>query len=169
MKPATTTPDTFTPSIGVMRVTLERTRHTRTALRFGAPLRIVRLVETRRLAMFATGATCARVRWIANAYGTVLWQLMVLQAGTSFAGLQRIAGVAPGARLLLHAQGRPAVRTALARIAAIEAMGLAPTSASPDYWRIVHHRLAARQTPPAYTAERHTAYLARRALREDSS
>lgn len=169
MKPAVMSPTTSAPSIGVMRVTLERTHRARTVLRFGAPLRIVHLDATRRLAMFAAGAACARVRWAANAYGTVFWQLMVLQAETSFAGLQRIAGVEPGARLLLHAQGWPAVRAVLASIAAVETSGLAPASVSPDYWRIVHHRLAARQAPPAYTAERHAAYLARRTLQGDLS
>jgi hypothetical protein len=149
-----------------MRVALFHAYRARVRLRFGAPLRIVRLDDWRRLAVFPAGAVCARLRWAANAYGTVLWQLMVLQAGRRQTppadGLQRIAGVAPGARLLLHAEGRPAVRAALARIDAIEAAGIAPVSVSPDYWRTVHNRLAARQVPPAYTAERHAAYLARR-------
>lgn len=152
------------PAVGAMRVVLFRARRARIRLRFGAPLRVVRLDDWRRLAVFPAGAVCARLRWAANAYGTVLWQLMVLQAGslaTPADGLQRVAGVSPGARLLLHAEGRPAVRAALACIDAIEAAGFAPVSVSPDYWRTVHNRLVARQAPPAYTAERHAAYLAR--------
>jgi len=160
-----------TPAAGAMRVALFRARRARVRLRFGAPLRIVRLDDWRRLAVFPAGAVCARLRWAANAYGTVLWQLMVLQAGGSQTppaeGLQRIAGVTPGARLLLHAEGRPAVRVALACIDAIEAAGLASVSVSPDYWRTVHNRLATRQAPPGYTAERHAAYLARSALQGD--
>jgi len=159
------------PAASAMRVALFRARRARVRLRFGAPLRIVRLDDWRRLAVFPAGAVCARLRWTANTYGTVLWQLMVLQAGGRTAapaeGLQRVAGVSPGARLLLHADGRPAVRAALACIDAIEAAGLAPVSVSPDYWRTVHNRLAARQPPPAYTTERHAAYLARRALQGD--
>lgn len=158
---------------GAMRVALFRAHRTRVHLRFGAPLRVMRLDDWRRLAVFPAGAVCARLRWAANAYGTVLWQLMVLQAGTRHsdapAGLQRIAGVSPGACLLLRVEGRPAVRAALACIDAIEAAGLAPVSVSPDYWRTVHNRLAARQAPPVYTAERHASYLARSALQEGDS
>ena len=70
----------------------------------------------------------------------------------------------PGARLLLHAEGDKTVRAVLERIDAIEARGIAPAAASPAYWRTLANRLAARLPLPDYTAERHAAWLAGRAL-----
>ncbi|MBH1411243.1 DUF2840 domain-containing protein [Pseudomonas fluorescens] len=133
-------------------------------LRFGEPARIVRLDRWRRVAVFLPGAMFCRIRWHANEYGTVRWQLMVMQACTPLDAAQRIPGVLPGARLLLHAEGEPAVRAVLAQLDAIEALGIAPNAASPAYWRTLGNRLAARLPLPAYTAERHAAWLAGRAL-----
>ncbi len=133
-------------------------------LRFGEPTRIVRLDRWRRVAVFLPGAMCCRIRWQANDYGTVRWQLMVMQACTPLGAAQRIPGVLPGARLLLHAEGEPAVRAVLEQIDAIEALGIAPTAVSPAYWRTLGNRLAARLPLPAYTTERHAAWLAGRAL-----
>ena len=133
-------------------------------LRFGDPLRITRLDPLRRIAVFLPGAIFCRVRWQANEYGTVSWQLMVMQACTQRDAVQRVAGVLPGARLLLNASGKPAVRTVLPLIDAIEAQGIDPTSASPAYWHMLNNRLAARLAMPVYTAERHSAWLTRRDL-----
>jgi len=57
----------------------------------------------------------------------VRWQLLVMQ---------------PGARLLLHAEGKKQVRAVLERIDAIEAQGIVPTAVSPAYWRMLANRLA---------------------------
>lgn len=133
-------------------------------LRFGDPARITRLDPMRRVAVFLPGAIFCRVRWQANEYGTISWQLMVMQACTQRDAAQRIAGVLPGARLLLHANGKHAVHTLLPLIDAIEAQGIDPTAVSPAYWRMLNNRLAARLAMPVYTAERHTAWLARRGL-----
>lgn len=133
-------------------------------LRFGEPARVIRLDHWRRCAVFLPGAMLCRIRWQANAYGTIRWQLMVMQACTSLDGAQCIPGVQPGARLLLHAEGDKTVRAVLARIDAIEALGIAPADASPAYWRTLGNRLAARQPLPDYSAERHAAWLAGRAL-----
>ncbi|VVE41715.1 transposase [Pandoraea iniqua] len=133
-------------------------------LRFGEPARIVRLDRWRRVAVFLPGAMFCRIRWHANDYGTVRWQLMVMQACTPLDAAQNIPGVLPGARLLLHAEGEPAVRAVLAQLDAIEALGIAPNAASPAYWRTLGNRLAARLPLPEYTAERHAAWLAGRAL-----
>ena len=46
----------------------------------------------------------------------------------------------------------------------IETLGIAPAGASPAYWRTLGNRLAARLPLPEYTAERHAAWLAGRAL-----
>ena len=133
-------------------------------LRFGEPARTVRLDRWRRVAMFLPDAVFCRIRWHANDYGTVRWQLMVMQACTPLDAAQRIPGVLPGARLLLHAEGEPAVRAVLAQLDVIEAQGIAPADVSPAYWRTLGNRLASRLPLPAYTTERHAAWLAGRVL-----
>ena len=133
-------------------------------LRFGDPARIIRFDRWRRCAVFTPNAVLCRIRWQANDYGTIRWQLMVMQACTPLDAAQRIPGVQPGARLLLHAEGENQVRAVLERIDAIEALGIAPSAASPVYWRTLANRLAARLPLPEYTAERHAAWLTGRAL-----
>ena len=133
-------------------------------LRFGKPVREIILDRWRRVAVFALGTVCCRVQWIANDYGTVLWQLMVLQAPTPFHGAQRVAGVVPGARILLCTEGERQVKAVLAVIDAIEQSGIDPCAVAVTYWRTVGNRLAARQPLPDYTVERHAAHLARGAL-----
>ncbi|MBN9407300.1 MAG: DUF2840 domain-containing protein [Burkholderiales bacterium] len=133
-------------------------------LRFGEPARTHQLDRWRRCAVFLPGAMFCRVRWQANDYGTVRWQLMVMQACTPLDAAQRIPGVQPGARLLLHAEGGNQVRAVLERIDAIEVLGIAPAAVSPAYWRTLANRLAARLPLPEYTAERHAAWLIGREL-----
>ncbi|MCK7449437.1 DUF2840 domain-containing protein [Enterobacter bugandensis] len=133
-------------------------------LRFGEPARTLQLDRWRRCAMFMPGAMFCRVRWQANDYGTIRWQLMVMQAATPLDAVQRIPGVQPGACLLLHAEGDANVRAVLERIDGIEALGIAAIDVSPAYWRTLANRLAARSLLPTYTAERQAAWLAGRAL-----
>lgn len=133
-------------------------------LRFGEPARTQRLDRWRSLAVFMPNAVFCRIRWQANDYGTVRWQLMVMQACTPLDAAQRIPGVQPGARLLLHAEGENQVRAVLERIDTIEALSIAPSAASPAYWRTLTNRLAAHLALPEYSAERHAAWLAGRAL-----
>ena len=59
-------------------------------LRFGEPARTIRLDRWRRVAMFLPGAVFCRIRWHANDYGTVRWQLMVMQACMPLNAAQRI-------------------------------------------------------------------------------
>ncbi|HHQ5704005.1 TPA: DUF2840 domain-containing protein [Klebsiella pneumoniae] len=132
-------------------------------LRFGEPARTLQLDRWRRCAMFMPGAMLCRVRWQANDYGTIRWQLMVMQAATPLDALQRIPGVQPGACLLLHAEGDANVRAVLERIDDIEALGIAAIDVSPAYWHTLANRLAAHLSLPEYTAERHAAWLAGRA------
>ena len=122
-------------------------------LRFGEPARTLQLDRWRRCAVFLPGAMFCRIRW----------QLMVMQAATPQDDMQRIPGVQPGARLLLHAEGDANVRAVLERIDGIEALGIAPVTVSPAYWRTLANRLAAHSPLPEYTAERHAAWLAGRA------
>lgn len=136
-------------------------------LRFGKPVRETVLNRWRRVAVFEPGAVCCRVKWIANDYGTALWQLMVLQAPMPFEGAQRVAGVAPGARILLRTDGELQVKAVLVvidGIDGIEALGIDPVTVAVTYWRTVGNRLAARQPLPEYTPERHAAHIARGAM-----
>ncbi|MFU7019340.1 DUF2840 domain-containing protein [Pseudomonas aeruginosa] len=133
-------------------------------LRFGEPARTLRLDRWRRCAVFLPRAMFCRVRWEANDYGTIRWQLMVMQAATPLDDMQRIPGVQPGARLLLHAEGENQVRAVLVRIDGIAAQGIAAIDVPPAYWRTLANRLAARLPLPEYTAERHAAWLAGRVL-----
>ncbi len=133
-------------------------------LRFGKPGREIVLNRWRRVAVFEPGAVCCRVKWIANDYGTALWQLMVLQAPMSFEGAQRVAGVAPDARILLRADGELQVKAVLVVIDGIEALSIDPCTVAVTYWRTVGNRLAARQPLPEYTPERNAAHIARGAL-----
>lgn len=133
-------------------------------LRFGEPAYMIRLDRWRRWAVFLPGAMFCRIRWQSNDYGTVRWQLMVMQACTPLDAAQRIAGVQPGARLLLNVEDHHHVRAVLQRIDAIEALGIVPAATSPAYWCALGNRLTARLALPEYTAERHAAWLAGRAL-----
>lgn len=164
-------PSSFSPLIGqadnvpVTRVSLAYIdRRFNLYLRFGEPARTLQLDRWRRCAVFLPTSVFCRVRWQANDYGTTRWQLMVMQACTPLDAVQRIPGVQPGARLLLHVEGEKKVRAVLARIDAIEALGIAAIDVSPAYWRTLGNRLAARLPLPEYTAERHAAWLAGRAL-----
>ena len=149
-----------------MRVSLAFVEHrVNVYLRFGQPARKIVLDRWRRAALFAPGAVCCRIKWLGNDYGTALWQLMVLQAPMPFDDAQRVAGVLPGARILLRADGELAVKTVLAAIDAIETDVIDPCAVAATYWRMVGNRLAARRPLPAYTAERHAAHIARGALR----
>ncbi|MNU84701.1 hypothetical protein D3C71_744270 [compost metagenome] len=149
-----------------MRVSLAFVEHrVNVWLRFGQPVRETVLDRWRRVATFEPNAMCCRVKWIGNDYGTALWQLMVLQAPMPFDGAQRIAGVLPGARILLRADGEQQVKALLEVIDAIEALGIDPAMVAVTYWRTVGNRLAARLTLPDYTTERHEAHLARGAMR----
>jgi hypothetical protein len=171
----TVTPPATAPLLAVLNGRATTTSLTRVSLayveqrinlylRFGEPARTIRLDRWRRITMFPPGAVFCRISWNANDYGTIRWQLMVMQACTPLDATQRIPGVLPGARLLLHAEGEPAVRAVLAQIDAIEALGISAIDVSPSYWRTLGNRLAARLALPEYTAERHAAWLARRML-----
>lgn len=169
-QPQPALPGRAVPMSTSMRVSLAFVeRRVNVWLRFGKPMREVVLDRWRRVAVFAPGVVCCRVKWIGNDYGTALWQLMVLQAPLPLnhdeSGFQRIAGVVPGARLLLRADGDRQVKAVLEVIDAIEASSIDPCAVALTYWRTVGNRLAARQPLPAYTAERHAAHLARGALR----
>lgn len=141
-------------------------------LRFGQPERTVELDRWRRCAVFMPLSVFCRVRWQSNDHGTAQWQLMVLQAGAPPDALQRLPGVRPGARLLLRAEGELKVRAVLRQIDAVEALGIDASHVSPAYWGTLSNRLSAwtagaSAAPfqlPAYSADRHAAWLAGKVL-----
>jgi hypothetical protein len=113
-------------------------------LRFGHPVHELRLDRWLRCAVFLPAALFCRVRWESNDYGTTRLQLMVLQAGTQLDAVQRIAGIQPHVRLLLHAKGEQQVQSALPPIDTIETLGIDPVAVSPAHWRTLGNRLSAR-------------------------
>lgn len=133
-------------------------------LRFGNPARTIQLDRWRRSAVFLPASIFCRIRWESNDYGTTRWQLMVMQACTPLDAVQRIPGIQPGARILLHAEGERQVQAVLPLIDAIEALGIDPIDISPAYWRTLGNRLSAHLALPQYTAERHAAWLAGKEL-----
>ena len=133
-------------------------------LRFGHPAREQIIDAHRRIAEFGAEAIFCRIRWEANDYGTTLWQLSVLQTNPLWEKLRRIAGVTPGAIVLLHAEGAPKVQRMFRLIDAIEAQSIDPADVAPSYWQTVHNRLAARFDVGPYTRDRHDAHIMRRSF-----
>ena len=77
---------------------------------------------------------------------------------------QTLPSVRPGGDILLRADGWPKVERVLQLIDAIEARGIEAIDVSPDHWRHVHNRLTAGETPRAYDAQQHRAFLLRRRI-----
>lgn len=121
-----------------------------------------RIVSRRnRFVAFRPDAVFAYVRWAANAYGTVVSRLDILQAADPTRDRIAIPGVVPGAVCLLRLSGWPRVRRALDLIDAVETGGFEPGEVAPDYWRHAHARLAVSLPPLTYTSERHRAFRLR--------
>lgn len=129
-------------------------------LRFGRPARETVLDRWRCMSYFSPGAVFCRVCWLSNDYGTAVWNLSVLQAGRAGEPLQRMAGVLPGARRLLHASSESKVRRMLHLIDDIDAAGIDLVAVSIAYWQLIHNRLATGDPLPRYTLERHAAHMA---------
>lgn len=134
-------------------------------LRFGRPARVQRMDSRRSAALFRAGEVFCRVHWIANDYGTARWQLMVLQSEEPQTIVQRIGGIHPGARILLHVEGHANVRSALEKIDSIEALQVHPADVSPDYWSALGNRLNVRGMVPEYSMQRHGGWLSRGSLK----
>lgn len=131
-------------------------------IRFGRAIDQRIISRRNRFVAFPPGAVFAYARWTANAQSGASARLDILQAADSTLDRIAIPGVVPGAASLLRLQGWPRVRLALEAIDAVEAGGLDPVEAAPDYWRHVQARLSVGLAPMAYTAERHRAFRLRR-------
>jgi hypothetical protein len=133
-------------------------------LRFGHPVRERCIDATRRQVDVPAGVVLGRVHWQANEYGTTHWSFLVLRTVRIGEPALYVAGVEPGADVLLSVNGADKVRRALALIDVIEAQRLDAADVSPAYWRTVHNRLVAHQEPPFYDGRTHVAFLTRRKL-----
>jgi len=133
-------------------------------IRFGR-IASERIVDRRRSTVgFAPGSVFAFVRWASNDYGTVVSRIDILRAVHPGDASSTVGYVRPGGESLLRLSGWAKVERVLQAIDAIEALGLDPAEAAPDYWRHVHNRLAAGAFPHTYTSARHAAWLKRRRL-----
>ena len=133
-------------------------------IRFGHPVSVEPVDLLRRRFGFAPGTIFGVNRWAANAYGTVLSRFDILQAAKLGTAMQTLPYLRPGGTLLLSTHGWPKVERVLQAIDAIEALGIDPADASPDYWRHLHNRLTTAQPAHTYTRLQHRAWLKRRSL-----
>jgi len=131
-------------------------------IRFGRVEKKQILDRHRRIVSFAPGSVLALVRWRSNDYGTILSRIDILRAVHPSEPHQTLPCVRPGGESLLRLTGWPKVQQVLQANDAIDALGIDPADVAQDYWRHVHNRIAAGQTPRIYTIERHAAWIKRR-------
>ncbi|MGA0599211.1 DUF2840 domain-containing protein [Caulobacter sp. KR2-114] len=133
-------------------------------IRFGAPADELILDRRTRFLGFAPGAVFGFVRWAAGDYGTTVSRIAILRTVPRGGAITTAAGVTPGGEVLLNLSGWPRVQQVLAAIDQVEDLGLDPSAACVDHWRVVHHRLSVGLPVRAYALDRHAAWLARRDL-----
>ena len=131
-------------------------------IRFGRDVEETILDRRRRVLSFAPGSIFAFIRWASNDFGTVVSRIDVVRAVAPGEPYATLPFVRPGGDILLRLTGWPKVQRALQVIDVVEALGIDPADAPPDYWRHVHNRLIAGEEPRAYTPARHNAWLLRR-------
>ncbi|AEQ53586.1 DUF2840 domain-containing protein [Pelagibacterium halotolerans] len=136
-------------------------------IRFGRIARTKVLSRSRSTAAFDPGAVFAFVRWQANDYGTVVSRIDILRAPRPGEPYATVPYVTPGGESLLRLSGWPKVERVLQVVDAIEALGVNPANAAPNYWRHVHNRLSAGMEPRGYTAAQHRAWLLRQTCPPD--
>jgi hypothetical protein len=131
-------------------------------IRFGHPVREQIIDRHRRVLSFAPGSVFAFVRWTSNDFGTVLSRVDILRAAEPGRRYSTVPWISPGGESLLRLSGWPKVERVLHLIDAVEALGIDPADAAPDYWHHVHNRLSVNETPRGYTRARHQAWQHRR-------
>ena len=131
-------------------------------VRFGRPVLEKILDRNRRVLSFSPGSVFAFVRWTSNDFGTVLSRIDILRAVTPGQPYSTVPWITPGGESLLRLSGWPKVERVLQMIDVVEALGIDPVDAAPDYWHHVHNRLSVNETPRPYTRSRHQAWLHRR-------
>jgi hypothetical protein len=146
---------------------VELTRHKQRVehrIRFGRQVGQHVLDRHRRVVSFAPGSIFAFVRWAANDFGTVISRIDIVRAVAAGERYQTLPFVRPGGDILLRMDGWTKVERVLQAIDAVEALGVDPADAAPDYWQHIHNRLSVNEIPRGYTRTRHQAWLKRREI-----
>jgi hypothetical protein len=133
-------------------------------IRFGRHAEEQVLDKQRRILSFAPGHIFALVRWVSNDFGTVISRVDIIRAVAPGQRCATVPYVRPGGDILLRLSGWPKVERVLQIVDAVEALGIDPADAAPDYWHHVHNRLSVNETPRVYTRSRHQAWLHRRRI-----
>jgi Protein of unknown function (DUF2840) len=133
-------------------------------IRFGRVAQETILDRNRRVVSFVPGSIFAFVRWASNDYGTAVSRIDVLRAVRPGERCSTVPYVRPGGETLLRLSGWPKVEKVLQAIDAVEALGIHPADAAPEYWQHVHNRLFVDEEPRRYTHTRHQAWLCRRGI-----
>jgi len=133
-------------------------------IRFGRPAEERILDRRRRILSFAPGSIFAFVRWTSNDFGTIISRIDIIKAVAPGQRCVTVPYVRPGGEILLRLSGWPKVERVLQISDAVEALGIDPAEAAPDYWHHVHNRLSVNEVPRAYTRGRHQAWLHRRRI-----
>jgi len=116
-------------------------------LRFGQPEAKTKLDKYRSLASFPEGSIFGYIRWRANEYGTIDWRVYVLKAQAD--GLRsEVAGITPAVKILVSAQGKPAVKRCFTALDALEKeVGGTLDDVPESYWAGFNNALLLRKTP----------------------
>ena len=116
-------------------------------IRFGRAAEEQILDKRRRILSFAPGSIFAFVRWTSNDFGTVISRIDILRAVAPGQRCATVPYVRPGGDILLRLSGWPKVERVLQIVDAVEALGIDPADAAPDYWHHVHNRLSVNEVP----------------------
>ena len=133
-------------------------------IRFGRHAEEQILDKQRCILSFAPGQIFAFVRWVSNDFGTVVSRIDIIRAVAPGQRCATVPYVRPGGEILLRLSGWPKVERVLQIADTVEALGIDPADAAPDYWHHVHNRLSVNEAPRAYTRSRHQAWLRRRRI-----
>ena len=117
-------------------------------LRFGTPVRTIRLDNARNVCAFKRWQTFGYIRWIRNDFGTIDWRLYVCRASGS-GRITHIPGIEPGAELLLFVTGTEAMKRFLPRLDRLEKQAGGQLETIPaSFWRRVANELTIKPRHP---------------------
>jgi hypothetical protein len=102
-------------------------------IRFGHAAEEQILDRRRRILSFAPGSIFAFVRWTSSDFGTVISRIDIVRAVAPGQRCATVPYVRPGGDVLLRLSGWPKVERVLQRIDVVEALGIDPADAAPDY------------------------------------
>ena len=116
-------------------------------LRFGQPASVTKLDKYRSVAIMPIGSIFGYIRWKANEYGTIDWRVYVLKAqDTGY--ISEVLGVSPAVKILVSAQGKPAVKRCLKALDNLEKQAGSSLETVPEsYWGVFNNALFLRKIP----------------------